>query len=108
MNTLFKIYRQLRVKEVTYEMGDEYVTATCEVLIGEQVSETQIIMTHTDLNRIISKISAMGYDFKVQEINRFDFGNGTEIVDYSFENVFGEMVTLEEFSFNQQIQQIRA
>lgn len=108
MNTIFSIYKQLKVKEVSYEIGDQYITAVCEMQQGDQVFETKIMMTHTDLNRILSKIAAMGYEFKIEHVNRLDFGNGTEIVDYRFENVFGEIVTLEEFKFNQQVIQIRA
>jgi hypothetical protein len=108
MNTLFSIYKQLKVKEVSYEKGDNFVTATCEIIIGDNIRETTIIMTHTDLNRIISKIAALGYDFKIENVNCLDFEDGLEIIDYKFENVFGELVTLEEFSFNKEIKQIRA
>lgn len=105
---MFSIYKQLKVKEVSYEKGDHLITATCDITIGNSVTETKIQMTHTDLNRIISKIAALGYEFKIEHVNCLDFGNGTEIVDYKFENVFGELVTLENFSFNQSIKQIRA
>jgi hypothetical protein len=108
METIFSIYKQLKVREVTYEKGDNFVTATCEIQIGEDIQETKILMSHTDLNRIISKITALGYEFKIENVNHFDFGNGTEIIDYRFENVFGEHVTLEDFNFNQRIKQIRA
>jgi len=108
MNTTFSIYKQLKVKEVTYEKGDRNIMAICDITFGDTTIETKIQMTHTDLNRIIAKISALGYQFKIENVNCMDFGNGTEIVDYKFENVFGELVTLEEFSFNQQIKQIRA
>ena len=108
MSTMFSIYKQLKVKEVSYEKGDTTITATCDITIGKATTETKIQMTHTDLNRIISKIAAMGYEFKIEHVNCLDFGNGIEIVDYKFENVFGELVTLENFAFNQQIKQIRA
>jgi hypothetical protein len=108
MNTIFSIYKQLKVKEVSYEKGDSYITATCEMIVNGLSTERTLIMTHTDLNRIIAKIAAMGYEFKIENVNCLDFGNGTEIVDYKFENVFGELVTLEDFSFQQEIKQIRA
>lgn len=108
MQTIFSIYKQLKISEVSYEMGDDFVTATCETIIGEEVAETKIIMSHTDLNRILAKITSLGYEFTIENVNHLDFGNGTEIVDYRFENVFGELVTLEEFSFNQKVKQIRA
>ena len=105
---MFSIYKQLKVKEVTYEKGDHFITALCDITLGDVTSETTIQMTHTDLNRIIAKIAALGYEFKVEKMNCLDFGNGTEIIDYKFENVFGELVTLEEFRFNEQIKKIRA
>ncbi|MBD3636211.1 MAG: hypothetical protein HUJ25_02625 [Crocinitomicaceae bacterium] len=108
MDTIFSVYKQLKVKEVTYEKGDYYIMATCEIIQGDKITETKIQMTHTDLNRIIARIAAMGYEFKIEHVNCLDFGNGTEIIDYKFENVFGELITLEEFNFNQRIRQIRA
>lgn len=108
MNTTFSIYKQLKVKEVTYQIGDELITAICDITVGSNTTETKIQMSHTDLNRIIAKISSLGYQYKIENVRSMDFGNGTEIVDYKFENVFGELVTLEEFSFNQQIRKIRA
>ncbi|MEZ4923141.1 MAG: hypothetical protein R2780_08240 [Crocinitomicaceae bacterium] len=108
MNTVFSIFKQIKVKEVSYEVGDEKVIATCEINVGSHTSETKIIMSHTDLNRIIARIAAMGYDFKIDNINHFDFGDGTEVVDYKFENVFGEEITLTDFQFNRSIKQIRA
>ncbi|UKN00613.1 hypothetical protein K6119_12820 [Paracrocinitomix mangrovi] len=108
MSATFTVYQQLKVKEVTYELGDETVTATCEVNNGSNVSEIKIQMTHSDLNRIIAKISALGYEFKVENVIHFELDNGVEVIDYKFENVFGELVTLDEFSFNQRILKIRA
>lgn len=105
---MFSIYKQLKVKEVTYEKGDHFIIALCEMHSGNYTSEVKIQMTHTDLNRIIAKIAALGYEFKIEKVNRIALDNGTEIFDYKFENVFGELVTLEEFSFNNQIKQIRA
>ena len=108
MDTIFSLQNKLKIKEVTYEMGDMYVLATCEVTVAEKSTETKIKMTHTDLNRILAKIAALGYQFKVENVNRFAFQDGTEIVDYRFENVFGESVCLENFEFNHQYKQIRA
>lgn len=108
MGTIFSIYKQLKVREVSYERGDAFVTATCEIQNGDDIRETKILMSHTDLNRIISKITAMGYEFKIENVNHLDFGNGTEIIDYRFENVFGGLVALEDFNFIQGIKQLRA
>ena len=108
MKNIVSIYNRLTIKEVTYEVGDDYVTATCEMSFEGKTVLSQIIMSHTDLNRVIAKISSIGYEFKVENINHLCFEDGTEIIDYKFENVFGEAIALENFQFNQSIKQIRA
>lgn len=108
MKTVFSIYRELKVKEVSYETGDNFVTAHCEINIEGKRMATQIQMSHSDLNRIISKIISMGHEFQIEHVNHFDFGNGTEIVDYKFKNVFGANISLQDFQFSKEIRQIRA
>ena len=108
MKTIFAINNRLKVKEVTYETGDNFVIANCEILVDGKVAETKIKMSHTDLNRIISKLIANGYEFNVEKMNHLKFNDGTEIVDYKFENVFGESVVLDNFQFQQNVKQIRA
>ena len=108
MKTIFSIYNKLKVNEVSYETGDNFVTAHCEISIDGNLFPTQIQMSHSDLNRIISKIVALGHEFKIENVNHLDFQDGTEIVDYKFENVFGKDITLENFQFSQAIRQIRA
>ncbi|MFT4602516.1 MAG: hypothetical protein ACI857_002702 [Arenicella sp.] len=108
MKTIFSIYNKIKVKEVSYETGDNFVTAHCEVLMNDEVIDTKLIITHSDLNRIIAKIVSLGFEFKVDNISRLDFEDGTEIIDYKFENVFGENIVLENFQFNQEIKRIRA
>lgn len=108
MKTIFSIYKQIQVKEVSYESGDQTVTAKCLIQNGQDTMETEMQFSHSDLNRMISKIMAMGYDFKIEQVNHLDFGDGTEVIDYAFENVFGEAVTLEEFEFNHEVRKIRA
>ena len=108
MKTVFSIYNSLKVNEVSYETGDNFVTAHCEIQIDGKLIPTKIQMSHSDLNRIISKIISLGHEFKIENVNHLDFGDGTEIIDYKFENVFGENILLENFQFSQAIRQIRA
>jgi len=108
MENIILIYDKLIIKEVTYEMGDNIVNAKCDLISKGRRIETEMLISHTDLNRIISKIMATGYDFKVKQVNTLEFEDGTAIVDYSFENVFGEMIALENFQFSQAVKQIRA
>lgn len=108
MDNIISIYEKLIIKEVTYETGDNIVSAKCDLITHGERIETEMLISHTDLNRIISKIMAAGYDFEVKQVNTLEFEDGTAIIDYTFENVFGEAIVLENFQFSQSVQQIRA
>jgi len=108
MDTIISIYEKIEIKEITFESYDNTVNAKCDIISnGERIS-TEILISHTDLNRIIAKITAKGYDFQIEKMSSLQFEDGTEIYDYSFENVFGEAIVLENFHFSQAIKQIRA
>lgn len=108
MENIISIYEKLIIKEVTYEAGDRTVKAKCDVIVKGRVIPTEMIISHSDLNRIIAKITARGYQFEVNQVNALEFEDGTEIIDYAFENVFGEAIVLEDFQFSQTVQEIRA
>ncbi len=108
MENIISFYEKLIIKEVTYEMGDATVSAKCDLIVQGNKVETEMLISHTDLNRIIAKITASGYEFQIKQVNSLEFADGTAIVDYSFENVFGEAIVLENFQFNQAVKQIRA
>lgn len=108
MGTILTLQDKFIIKEVTYEAGDYFVKATCDILSKGKTYETEIVISHTDLNRIIAKIMSNGFEFEVRHVNTLAFEDGTSIIDYSFENVFGEQIILEDFEFAQGVKQIRA
>lgn len=108
MENIISFYEKLIIKEVTYEMGDSTVSAKCDLIVQGNTIETEMLISQTDLNRIIAKIAASGFEFKIKQVNSLEFEDGTSIIDYSFENVFGEAIVLENFQFNQAVKQIRA
>lgn len=108
MRTTFPLYQRIVINEITYEMGDQVVTARCEIFSGSDSVQTTMLISHTDLNRIIARISAMGYEFKTEKINAMVFDDGTEIMEYKFDNVFGERIPLENFEFINKVCEIRA
>lgn len=108
METILSIYDKILIKEVTYELGDDRVSALCQIEVNGRKFDTELLISHTDLNRIISKIIAEGYEFDVEQKNSLHFDDGTEIIDYKFENVFGEAVAVQNFHFTQDHKQIRA
>lgn len=108
MGTILTLQEKFIIKEVTYEAGDYFVKAKCDIISKGKKIETEIVISHTDLNRIIAKIMSNGFEFEVRHVNTLAFEDGTLIIDYSFENVFGEQIILENFEFAQGVKQIRA
>lgn len=108
MANIISLHEKLMVKEIIYEAGDQQVLANCDVIIQGQTISTQFIISHTDLNRIISRIIAMGYELEVNQKDSFFMEDGTELISYSFDNLFGQEMVLENFQFMDQVKEIRA
>ncbi|MBN4072785.1 hypothetical protein JYT74_01965 [Crocinitomix catalasitica] len=108
MSKIISLYEKLIVKEIIYEVGDLGVLASCEVVIQDKKINTQFIISHTDLNRIISRIVATGHGLEVRNHDSFYMEDGTELISYSFDNLFGEQMVLENFQFVDQVKEIRA
>lgn len=85
------------------------MSADCVVEDLQGNSKPALIhMTHTDLNRIIAQLIASGFEFQTSASNSYFMEDGTEIIDYSFENVYGDSVVLEQFEFVNTVKEIRA
>ena len=108
MENVYSIYKKLIINEVTYEMGDNTVKAKCELVLPNGSMETTFLISHSDLNRIMAKITSLGYEFKTEKVCSIHLEDGTEFVEYKFDNVFGEQVVLENFQFTKAIKELRA
>lgn len=108
MNAIAAMYHQLKMSEASYEAGSDFVTARCEFTHRHRPVATTIQLSHSDLNRIVAKIVAKGYSFNVEGIRRFHLEDGTEVVDYPFEQIFGELISLDDFYFQQPVRKVCA
>ncbi|HIP35452.1 MAG TPA: hypothetical protein EYG85_01205 [Crocinitomix sp.] len=104
MKKLLSIYKNIKIKRVTYEKGDETVMLECCLIFDTHEIDTTLIITHSDFNRLLSKIILNGYDIDTNTVNTINFGDGTEIVEYSFKNT----VEIDKFNFNYHVKQISA
>lgn len=104
MKKLLSIYKNIIVKQVSYEKGDEFVQLKCSLVFDTEEVNTTLIISQSDFNRLLSKVILNGYDLDKNTINTINFGDGTEIVEYNFENT----VSLHRFNFNHHVKQISA
>ncbi len=104
MKKLLSIYKNIVVKQVSYEKGDENVRLKCILVFDSKQVSTTLIISQSDFNRLLSKIILNGYDIESNTIETINFGDGTEIVEYNFKNT----VSLHQFNFNHHVKQISA
>jgi len=108
MENVISMYDKLILHKITYETSSACVTAECELVSQNKKTLTSFLISHTDLNRILSKIISEGYEFDAELLNTVQFEDGTEIVDYQFDQIFGEPIILEDFDFTHTVTEIRA
>jgi hypothetical protein len=108
MENVIALYDKLVLHKITCESNHAAVTAQCELIRQGRSMRTSFLITYTDLNRIIAKITAQGYEFDMAKQSLVRFDDGTEIIDYQFDQVFGGPVTLEGFEFANTVTEIRA
>ena len=108
MATIISIYDKLRINKITYEMGDSLVLAECQIRLSDGATvDTTIKMSHTDLNRILSKLSASGVEVRMEQ-RQYTMTDGTSVIQYAFENVYGQPAVVEDFEFRNEVTEIRA
>ena len=107
MKKLLSIYKNIIIREISYEKGDELVRLKCILIFKSHSVDTTLLISQSDFNRILSKITLNGFEIKSDSIINFTLGDGTEIVEYNFENS-EESVTLQNFNFNYLVKQISA
>ena len=107
MKKLLSIYQNIVIKEISYEKGDKTVYLKCNLIFSNKTVSTTLLITQSDFNRLLSKLILNGYKVDSDLITSFWLGDGTEIVEYNFENT-NEAVVLSDFNFNNNVKQICA
>jgi hypothetical protein len=107
MKKLLSIYRNIIIKDISYEKGDDLVQLKCVLVFKSNTLNTTLLISQSDFNRMLSKIIMKGYEMDTDLITSFTLGDGTEIIEYNFENTDNE-VSLQNFNFNNHVQQISA
>jgi hypothetical protein len=108
MENLISMYDQLIIHKITYETSQSIVTAECELICRNERIITTFLISHTDLNRILAKLISKGYNLDSSLLQALQFEDGTEIIDYAFDQFPEGPVVLEEFEFTDFVTEIRA
>lgn len=106
MEKLVSIYDQIIISKISYEKGDSEAIINCKLFFKRKTIETKLVISQTDLNRIISKIDRFGNGINYENIYSFLMEDGTEIVEYNFSP--SNTNYIENFKFNNSFTQISA
>ncbi len=105
MEKLITIYDKINVNSISYEKGDTEAQINCELQFKKKCIHTKLIISQSDLNRILSKITANGFELKSEEITSLFMEDGTEIIEYNFDSAHHAIY---DFHFNNSYIQIGA
>ena len=109
MAGIISISEQFIIQSITYESGDKLVKACGEMRSPDgEVSPLTMLISHTDMNRIMAKMAAEGFDFSDHTSGQYDLEDGSQMVEYRFDNETCSSFTINDFYFMNEMKQIRA
>lgn len=100
--------QKILIHQITYETSQNIVCADCEFINGNERSRISMLISHTDLNRIMAKLYADNLLPEDNCFTTFKLEDGTEFIELNFNEVIGHSATLDEFVFNDNVTRIRA
>jgi len=102
------LFDRIEILKIQFENTDRDVLLHCNVCQGDQCMESTLIITFTDLNRVLAHLSMLGLeiDFSSFEKNSINYDN--YIYEFDTHNVFNFTPTLENFEILEPYRQICA
>ncbi|MFK8045759.1 MAG: hypothetical protein AB8B72_09695 [Crocinitomicaceae bacterium] len=106
MNNIIQIYRAIKLKTIIYEAGDLEATIHCELQFDQKSISTKLVVSHTDLNRLISKMDHQNENWIESNKQVLYLEDGSQLIEYQFTNQLD--TTIHNFHFSHSYAQIGA
>ena len=106
MENIVQIYQAIKVKSIVYETGDSQAKISCDLIFDRKTVSTQLLISHTDLNRLISKMTNTDSEWVSNHMQSMYLEDGSQLIEYNFESQNNE--TIQNFHFNNAYAQIGA
>ncbi len=106
MEKIVQIYQAIKVKSIVYETSDTDAKINCDLVYGSKTVSTKLIISQTDLNRLIAKMDNSGSDWLEDNMQMLYLEDGTQLIEYNFENSNNQVI--HNFHFNNTYAQIGA
>jgi uncharacterized protein YkuJ len=102
-------FEKLAINSIQFETSNETVYVQSSVYSNNLSYNTELILTHSDLNRIINRLMQLNEDISISEMftveNSYD---GSLLYSLNFSNYPSVFTTIEGMEFLQVPKQIRA
>ncbi|MFD1551630.1 hypothetical protein DNU06_03000 [Putridiphycobacter roseus] len=86
MSNIVKIYEEISIQSIVYENGDYEAEINCTLKYKNKNIRTKLMISQTDLNRLLAKLNCQGYEFGEDFIESHYLEDGTELIEFNFEN----------------------
>lgn len=103
------IKRIMEIKEVLFESNDTEILLKGEIKKGHMSFSTEIIINHTQLNKLISELIKINQFFDLTKLFKTEkMYNGETLYSANFSNIFSNKIDLNLLQINTPLRQIRA
>ncbi|MFK8039562.1 MAG: hypothetical protein AB8B74_14825 [Crocinitomicaceae bacterium] len=106
MEKIIKIYQAIKIKSIVYETGDTEARINCDLKYSSQTISTKLLVSQTDLNRLIAKMATTGTDWLENNMETLYLEDGTQLIEYNFDKSNNQII--HDFHFNNTYAQIGA
>lgn len=106
MEKIVKIYKAIKIKSIVYETSDTEAKINCELKYDSKIISTKLLISQTDLNRLIAKMTNTGSDWLDNNMQMLYLEDGTQLIEYNFDNSNNQII--HDFHFNNSYAQIGA
>lgn len=84
MSNIVKIYEEISIQSIVYENGDFEAEINCTLKYKNKNIQTKLMVSQTDLNRLLAKLNCQGYELGETFIESHYLEDGTELIEYNF------------------------
>lgn len=106
MKTLFD---KINIESIRFESGDHEVHVNCNITQGSQTFRSELLINHTDLNKLIGRIQQIATETDVMScFDRIDLQDGHAYYSLEFERTGLSDLWIDGFELNHPLRQIRA
>jgi hypothetical protein len=103
------IFDKINIESIQFESGSREVHVNCKISQGNQTFRSELLVDHTDLNKLMGRIQQLSEQTEVMiSFDKFDMQNGHEYYSLEMQKTEFADLWIENVEFGNAFRQIRA